>query len=262
MILNFDAAVGSRTGKVRGNNEDNYYFFGRILPLEHTDVATVHRKLKFTLTEKNSNGFALAVFDGMGGTENGQTAAYLSARRFKRCLENHAPELSIRECLTDAIGKMNADVRSFSRKNKYSCGTTAVILCLLDDRFYVCNVGDSRAYLLRDGVLIQLSEDHTDAETLKKFGITDQKPHLSQYIGIDEEGEELIPFFSEGTLQDGDTFLICSDGLTDMVDTERMGALMQSSADAKACAELLLQAAMDGGGRDNTTLGCVRVTVS
>ena len=124
---------------------------------------------------------------------------------------------------------------------------------------WICNLGDSRGYLLRGGKLLQISQDHTDAAFMQENGITGRKPYLTQYLGIDPDEMMIEPYIKSYYLQEGDTFLICSDGVTDMVEEQEICRILAHNEDVGDCVDLLIQAALDGGGKDNITAIVVRM---
>lgn len=255
MSFRIEASYGSEMGKVRANNEDNLFFGGVILPQEHERCAVRSQSLAL----KQDQAFAVAVFDGMGGGEGGQAASYHAAQIFRACAKNPMGMTSMGRFLQDAVTNMNRDVADLAREANAVVGTTAVLLSILNGKCYVCNVGDSRAYLLRGDVLYLISKDHTDAESLKKRGITGRKPRLTQYIGMPEEELTLLPFLAKGDLRGGDQFLLCSDGLTDMLSPDDIRRTMRTAATSVDCVSSLLRQALEQGGRDNATVIHVRV---
>lgn len=138
-------------------------------------------------------------------------------------------------------------------------GSTAVLLYLNAREAWVCNVGDSRAFLLRDGELRQLSVDHTDAGLLAAQGVRGRKPALTQHLGIRPEEMVLEPHFFREKLRPGDWYLLCSDGLTDMVSEEEIRSAAETAPDAGQCVRKLTEAALENGGRDNVTVIAVRI---
>jgi protein phosphatase len=125
---------------------------------------------------------------------------------------------------------------------------------------WCCNVGDSKCIRLRNGRLEQLSVDHTDAEAMKLNGITGRKPYVTQYLGIDSSEMTISPAVFKDDLRDGDMYVICSDGLTDMVTPERITEILLDDEDEEEKTQTLLVDALKHGGRDNVTIILCRVT--
>ena len=226
-------------GKIRARNEDNFFFDGENLPEENSGLEKT-----LVLTGPLWKDRVLAVFDGMGGERFGHTAAYTAAEAMKS-LKDEDPEQIIQQLNLRVFHKAQSLFTS-------RMGCTAAMLFFRKGCLTVCNLGDSRIFRLRDGVLEQLSQDHTDEALLRQRGIS-AKPRLTQHLGIDPEELYLVPYVAEQALRFADRYLICSDGLTDMVPTEQIGALLQKGSAATA-AQALTQAALDGGGRDNITV--------
>ena len=127
-------------------------------------------------------------------------------------------------------------------------GSTMAALCFTRRGVTACNIGDSRVYILRDGALRQLSVDHVEHWEGRK------KTPLTQHLGLDPEELRLEPSICEEALRGGDRFLLCSDGLSDMLEDERIAELLAAAPGAEQAARSLLDAALEQGGRDNTTV--------
>ena len=129
----------------------------------------------------------------------------------------------------------------------------------LADRFYVCNLGDSPIFRLHGGKSQKIYEEHTNRELLEEYGIKGWTSSLTQCLGISEDELRLEPYIDKGNLHSGDQFLICSDGLTDMVSTEVISDIMQSAETQEECVNQLLFRALKNGGRDNITIMLCRI---
>lgn len=251
-----DAACGCCTGRIRGNNEDNFYFCGDTLEREHSGLERpIRRRL---LLDREICFF---VFDGMGGEEAGETAAFLCAQTVKRHWdEPNGPDRPVSKRLEELCRNMNERVCRETQALEYGrMGSTAVGLLFRPDEVYACNIGDSRAFRLRDNELMQLSTDDTDFILLPGMEVPKRKPRLSQHLGIFPDELTLEPHIAKGGLRAGDQYLICSDGLTDMVTSIEMCAIMKEHQDAVSGVEALIDLAMAHGGRDNTTVILCRV---
>ena len=132
-------------------------------------------------------------------------------------------------------------------------GTTLAVLYLKKNSLWVCNIGDSRIFRLRDHLMEQVSVDHTDEKEMKAAGISGRKPVLTQYVGIDPEVYVLEPYISWKKIRKKDVYLICSDGVTDMVPESDIREILDSQMKPKSMVEKLIHSALDGGGRDNIT---------
>ena len=142
----------------------------------------------------------------------------------------------------------NLDICHFIEENGLgTCGTTAAMLLLTANGVSACNIGDSKIFRLSAGSLYQISEDHL---SIAPYG---EKAPLSQYLGIPPEELTICPYYAELPYADQDKYLLCSDGLTDMVPPEDIARIL-AKFPAEQAAQILLQNALDNGGKDNVTL--------
>lgn len=132
-------------------------------------------------------------------------------------------------------------------------GSTLVGLYFSKELVWIVNVGDSRCYLLRDRVLRQISKDQTDEAYMKENGISNRKPYLTQYLGMDPEEIRLQPYVDLLQWEREDRFLLCSDGVTDMLPFSLLEEILQQKNNPEACVRAILKAALKAGGRDNIT---------
>lgn len=146
----------------------------------------------------------------------------------------------------------NAICQYASEHGIHSMGTTAAMLFLEKAGISLCNIGDSKIFLFSDNGLQQISEDHVSV------GIPGRKPPLLQNLGIPPDELQIRPYFSRGRYHDGDQYLICSDGLTDMVSSEVLERILAQEPFARRT-RALLEAALEGGGRDNITALLCRI---
>ena len=246
MANQIEYAYTCHIGKVRNNNEDNFWCCGEMLEADHQGLDHI-RSGRVSQSELP----LLAVFDGMGGESCGEVASWLAARS---CGEFYEREKSrIREdaetFLAQVCGEMNRRVCDYSRENKIrSMGTTAAMVVFSPEGVYGCNLGDSRIYLSRDGEFRRISRDHVIGGSL--FG----KAPLVQYVGIPEESMALEPSIVREEPEIGTRCLICSDGISDMLTDGEIEELMGGETPVEETAELLLERALKKGGRDNATL--------
>ena len=247
MKFTIEAACGCSTGRVRKNNEDNFYFDGKCLERENRGLrqpAVMEGALK--------SGLCMAVFDGMGGENFGEYASYTAARQLQQAERSlgdfWVPAKKYLSRLTDELN--DAVIRAQQEMVTERMGSTMSVLYFWGKYVYTCNVGDSRAYRLRNGEFLQISEDHVE----KRPGRENRKAPLTQYLGINSEEIQIEPYIAKGELQTGDLYLLCSDGLTDMLTNFEIADIMLTSSDAQGCAENLIQAALAKGGRDNVTV--------
>jgi serine/threonine protein phosphatase PrpC len=178
-------------------------------------------------------------------------------------------ETDLARLLEHAVERANQVLLGYARKHHdeaANMGSTLTLAVVEDDRLTVAHVGDSRAYLWRDGRLRQLTEDHSVPGALLKQGrITPEEAHdhphrhvLYRCLGLKPNLE--VDIYPTMNLQAGDMLLLCSDGLWDMVHpTERLAAFLSSEANPLFICRRLVDAANDAGGEDNVTVVLARV---
>jgi len=231
------------TGKQRLKNQDNFWCSGEFLGSENKGLAE-----PLTGAADIASIPIFAVFDGMGGEKCGEVAAHLAARALDRACPSRQ-EKDLKHFFSSACQKMNAEVCGYAKGNHIGrMGTTAVMLGFGRRNVYLCNIGDSRAYLLTLGEITQISKDHVvDVTALRK-------PPLTQHLGIAEDEFVIEPYFAIGEYGDGDRYLLCSDGLTDMLSEKEMGAILSPKKPVFESAGALMEAAIQNGGADNITI--------
>jgi serine/threonine protein phosphatase PrpC len=238
--MRLSSFAGTDVGRVRSGNEDSY-FCGRTV---------------------------FAVADGLGGHQGGEVAsaavveplAALDGREF-------AEPGEAAEALAAAILEGNSAIleRAAGDPGLWGMGTTVTAAALAGDRhLQLAHVGDSRAYLLRDGSLDQLTTDHTVVGELVRRGrltpeqaaIHPERSILTRAVGLDPRVPVDTPDPLE--LRDGDQVLLCSDGLTEAVDDGRIAELLSATDDGDAACRSLIDAANAAGGPDNITVVLLR----
>lgn len=234
MTLSVIAAAATDVGLVRQDNEDAYL----VKPPLY------------------------AVADGMGGHLAGEVASALSMETLEAMVHLRGPD-----ALADGVREANAAIyeRQIRDRALAGMGTTITGVVVRDDALHLAHVGDSRAYLLRGGDLRRLTQDHTWVDEMIRGGeMTEaegrnhpQRSMLTRALGIDREvtvDETQLP------LRDGDRVLLCSDGLTSLLDDDVIGDLLRAREDAKTTADALIRAANNAGGVDNTTVVLLDIT--
>lgn len=203
-----------------------------------------------------SNLFIVA--DGMGGHNAGD---YASKHAIERIVEEvESSKDSPVETLERAIQSANRYIRTKSRENEdmNGMGTTVVAATITDDVMYVANVGDSRLYIINSGIR-QITVDHSLVEEMVRMGGINReqaREHQDKNIitrAIGAEDELKIDFF-QVKLEKGDFILLCSDGLTNMIEDEEIRMLLLGQKDIVSKAETLVAAANRNGGKDNITV--------
>lgn len=244
----FISACGCNIGRIRNNNEDNFCFNGVILQAEN-------RGLRDVLFASGSldKPFCIGIFDGMGGEAFGEEASYIAAKVLKEKSANCTG--TAEKVLLEACYEANTLICAEARKRAASViGSTTTALWLEENNAVLLNLGDSKAFLLRNDSLEQISVEHTDRARLETLGITMRKPRLTQHLGIDPSDMILEPAIWHGNILSGDRFLLCSDGLTDMVFESEIADVLLSLSEPSDCVRKLINAAIANGGRDNITV--------
>ena len=197
------------------------------------------------------------VADGMGGAQAGEVASQMLVDTVKNFLSKN-PAPWDEKILSQAILLANDKILNKARLNPElrSMGTTATLLSIDGGKAYFAHVGDSRLYLLRNKYFAQITEDHSYVETLVRQGeitheearIHPMKNVLIQAVGAVPEIEIDAANFS---VQSGDIFLLCTDGLTNMVEDELIAKILLSASNP---ADALVDAALEAGGKDNVSV--------
>ncbi len=254
------AACGCHIGRRREKNEDNFLFDGISIPSENRGLGQI-----LTKECTPDAGRFFAVFDGMGGGDYGEIAACKAAETARQSLYTggNFPDTDS-EAFAGSLARMceemnGAVFQSGAERNSYTMGTTLAGLLFRGQDVWSCNVGDSRNYLLREGILRQISRDHTDETYMRQQGISGRKPFLTQYLGMDPEEIKIAPEIRRIPLHEKEGFLICSDGVTDMLCRETLEAILQETPEPKECVQQIIDAALEAGGKDNITAIVIRV---
>lgn len=221
----------SDRGLVRSNNEDSVYAGARLL----------------------------ALADGMGGHAAGEVASQLVIQAL-RSLDDDEPGGDILDALAAATRRGNEAIAAQVERNPEleGMGTTLTALLFAGSRIGLCHVGDSRGYLLRDGQLTQITRDDTFVQSLVDEGrITAEQAHTHPQRSLIMKaltGQEVEPTLTMREARAGDRYLLCSDGLSDVVSEETLAETMSSVEDHAACADRLIELALRSGAPDNVTV--------
>lgn len=239
--LHIEYGARSDQGKIRDSNEDTY------------------------IANDPNNAFLVA--DGMGGHAAGEIASRLAAETTVSFLKKHSSSSDLDTLMQQAVQEANTRVyETQKQKSEFrGMGSTLTAIAFSEDRFHVAHVGDSRAYLLRNGILSQLTQDHSVVWPLYENGILTkediskhpQKNLITRSIGTTPQVDV---DFTNDTISEGDIFLLCSDGLTDVLtDQDIAGTLSEPLQNAQDLAARLIDCANDAGGPDNITVVVVRL---
>jgi protein phosphatase len=201
----------------------------------------------------------LAVADGMGGMAAGDVASNIVIAAMAP-LDDDVPGDALVDALRHAVGIANQHLRDTVDANPQleGMGTTLTAVLFTGSKFGMVHIGDSRAYLLRNGEFAQITKDDTYVQMLVDEGRVSpeeasshpQRSLLTRAL----DGRDIDPEYSVRQVLKGDRYLICSDGLSGVVSADTIGQTMQELADPQACVERLVQLALRGGGPDNITV--------
>ena len=243
--MNVSAGAKTDPGQ-RANNEDQYLV-----------VDTRRRGLR-------ADG-VLVIADGMGGRASGEQAAQAAVDAVDETLaelldSRLAEPVVLTDALSTALRKANARVYALAQEDegRKGMGTTCVAAVVEGDRLYLAHAGDSRAYLLRGGALSQLTADHSYvAEQVRAGAISEEGARKSRFRNIITRAVGIEPTLeaevSDVEIKPGDILLLCTDGLSNMVDEPEIIKTLAQSASAQAAADKLVSLANRAGGKDNIT---------
>ncbi|MDL5202661.1 Stp1/IreP family PP2C-type Ser/Thr phosphatase [Streptomyces sp. ALI-76-A] len=232
MSLSLRFAAGSHKGMIREGNEDSGYAGPRLL----------------------------AIADGMGGAAAGEVASSEAISTIV-ALDDDVPGSDLLTSLGTAVQRANDQLRAMVEDDPQleGMGTTLTALLWTGQRLGLVHVGDSRAYLLRDGVLTQITQDHTWVQRLVDEGrITEEEatthPQRSLLMRALGSGDHVEPDLSIREVRAGDRYLICSDGLSGVVSHQTLEETLASYQGPQETVQELIQLALRGGGPDNITV--------
>ncbi|HEV8599813.1 MAG TPA: Stp1/IreP family PP2C-type Ser/Thr phosphatase [Gemmatimonadales bacterium] len=257
--------VRARTdlGRTRDHNEDA--FLVADLSARTTDLTNGG------LHKVGERGTVFLVADGMGGAAAGELASSMAADLIFRYLLQHADEVhsgnpeEFAQLLRGAVEAANQHIHTYSKEHPdvRGMGTTATVAGVVDSTLYLAQVGDSRGYLVRDGVATQITKDQSLMQRLVDAGeLTEEEAEQSerrniilQALGPDAKIRVDLTWQE---LRRGDTLVICSDGLSGQVKREEIAALLQRESDLDHLCDQLIAMANERGGPDNITVVLVR----
>lgn len=232
MSLVLHAAVVSDIGLGRANNEDSAYAGRRLV----------------------------AVADGIGGMPAGELASAIVIRELVPLDDLDPPPADPLAALLDTVAGANQKIRDISDSDQASdgMGTTLTALLLAGDQLALLHVGDSRGYLLHEGTMTQITRDDTYVQTLVDQGLislAEARVHPRRSVVMQAvQGLEYEPAVELRKAVVGDRYLLCSDGLSDVVAEDGIADALSSEPDPAACARLLVTFALEAGAPDNVTV--------
>ena len=219
-----------------------------------TDIGCVREHNEDSLIVKPP---LFVVADGMGGHAAGEVASEIAVRT----VEHYAPEHPDAEALGEAVELANRAIinAALTGKGREGMGTTCTAAMLEGSRLVIAQVGDSRAYLLHAGKLMQITRDHSlMADMIDAGQITPEEarthPNRSVITRALGNDPDTVPDLYEVTVETGDRLLLCSDGLTSMLRDVQIERIMNRASDPQRCAAQLVNEAIAAGGLDNVTV--------
>ena len=234
----------SHVGRCRSMNQDNFICEGKYID---DQKKSLEFPLTGTLTSNQPS--IIGVFDGLGGEECGEIASFIAAK----CAAETTIGSDSLESLLAFCKKANGKICDYAAAHDvFSMGTTAALLVFSSTEIDLCNIGDSKVFHFADNKLEQISKDHY---AIAAYG---SKPPLSQNLGISPSEMIIEPYAAKGSYNDGDIYLICSDGLTDMVPEEEIRKIISENT-LHESTDRLLETALKNGGKDNITIILCRV---
>ncbi|HEU4901832.1 MAG TPA: protein phosphatase 2C domain-containing protein [Flavisolibacter sp.] len=233
----------THAGRIRDNNEDTF------------------------LAEKLSNGWVVAcVIDGVGGYEGGEVAAEIARETIRKGLQQLAadPVQTLKESVLQANHNIYQEKLNGKGNDQMACVLTIALVDVENNQFYYAHVGDTRLYLLRDQSLVKVTKDHSFVGFLEDSGRLSEKEamahpkrnEINKALGFDPQIDLKADYIETGSspFLPGDMLLLCSDGLSDLVDRNHMTSVLLSAKTLSERGQALIDAANNAGGKDNITV--------
>jgi len=273
--LSGEVAAATHQGHVRENNEDSYFLmrFGRSLEKIATNLEEYFLEENYAIT-----GYGFLVADGMGGMAAGDVASRMAICKlielvmdtsdWTLALKRNKDVKTVFDRMTRRFYEIDQALKDEAQNNNtlYGMGTTLTVAGTLGNDLVLGHVGDSRAYLLRGDTFRQLTRDHTLAQLLIESGVAnsdDPAPRSMRHVltaAIGSLDERIEPQVQRFRLRGGDQLLLCSDGLTEMVDDKLIASVLRESGSAQLACDNLIDLALGAGGTDNITVVLGRFT--
>jgi protein phosphatase len=267
--LDVDLGAISHQGHVRENNEDSYLVikFGRSLESLMTNLDRDLLEQSYLM-----NGYALLVADGMGGMAGGEVASRLALSKMVElivdtsdwmlALKRQQDVSTVLKRMTDRFLQIDDVLRkeADSDQTLQGMGTTLTVAGALGRNLVVGHVGDSRAYLLRGSDFTQLTTDHTLAQALIDAGVANRDDPASRSMrhvltaAVGSLGAQVEPQMTRFQLRAGDQLLLCTDGLTEMVEDATIAGVLREAKSAQSACQSLVDLSLAAGGTDNITV--------
>lgn len=231
-------------GRQRKNNEDSF----------------------IAQTVFNKHFIAACVIDGVGGYAGGEVAAQLTRDEIINDLDKLSGKITdhLVSAINDANEKIITEKKASPQNEKMACVVTLALVDIENNIFYFAHVGDTRLYLFRDGSLIKVTKDHSTVGFLEESGrlseeaamLHPKRNEVNKALGYEANIALTKDFIDTGEspFLPGDTILLCSDGLTDMIPASKIISILTREDDLRSKGLLLINAANEAGGKDNVTV--------
>lgn len=240
--------IKSDVGRVRANNEDSFYFPPKDSKLPELFI----------------------VADGMGGHQAGEVASKIATNEVAEYINSHLSENisceEIKETIKNAVSIANEKILhlSLQKDEFFGMGTTLTAALFYGNYVYIGHVGDSRAYLIRENDIKQLTRDHSlvwqlvesGRITMEEARVHPMKNIITKALGTEKD---LEPDILKIALKDNDIILLCSDGLTNMLENDEIKDIVLSAKEPEKAVQKLIDYANFKGGEDNITVGIIKV---
>lgn len=234
-------------GKIRKNNEDSFF-----------------------VKAYDDNHMLAIVADGMGGYKGGKKASSIAVETISSCVENLLPDIlsyterKLKQTLIKAIKAANKAIyeNASNSKELSGMGTTIVVCFISDNKLYALNAGDSRLYIINNSIT-QVTKDHSFVGELVELGVISQQQaqhHPQKNVitrALGTEADIDIDIYTQ-KLSNNDSVLLCTDGLTNMLDDETIITVINSRDDISDATKTLVDEAKKSGGSDNITVVMIR----
>jgi len=241
--ISIEYAVVCNRGLLRDINQDNFWCANTFLDQENEGLEDAISGRTAISTHP-----VFLVFDGLGGEVSGELAAWVSASTFNS-IEAERFDKDSQKFLIEAFDIMNEKVNDYAISNRINhMGSTAAALLFEENTISVCNIGDSKVFQYCNGVLSQLSEDHVSSF------ITGEKSYLLQYLGISRDEFHIEPYCNAYEYSKGDRFLLCTDGLSDMISDSIISSALAEAETPVGAVHSLQEEVIKAGGKDNFTI--------
>jgi len=272
-LVRVEIAGATHCGHVRKNNEDHYL----AVRVERSLATLCTNLAESDLNEKfDEIGYGLLVADGMGGLAAGEVASRIVLCKLIELVVN-TPDWIMRfneqadvakamERITQRFRQVDDALRDQAAQDNslVGMGTTLTVAVSLGATLLIGHIGDSRAYVMRGKSLHQMTKDHTLAQTLVDAGIATsndasmQALHHVLIAALGASSQRADPQVLRFRLNHNDQVLLCTDGLTEMVNAETIASVLSEASSAKAACDSLINLALNAGGKDNVTVVLAR----